>query len=149
MTAGGHELPGGRTLQGLRAAIASVPGYLTVLAAVLTLYVLFAKAGLQLALFHPSATAVWAPTGIAFAVFLLLGFRVWPAIVLGAFAANITTQGNALTSAVIALGNTAEGIIGAWLVQRFADGARVVSCEREPMREPPSHARWRQRARPG
>src|SRR5690348_14023825 len=65
-----------------------------------------AKLGLRFALVHPSATALWAPTGIALAAFLILGFRVWPAVFLGAFLANLTTAGTVLTSLGIAAGNT-------------------------------------------
>ena len=78
-------------------------------------YVLAGKAGLGLAYVHPSASAVWPPTAIALAAFLLLGRGVWPAILVGAFLVNFTTFGTALTSAGIAVGNTLEGLIGAHL----------------------------------
>src|SRR6476620_6238311 len=79
-------------------------------------YVLAGKFGLQLALFHPSATPVWPPTGISLAAFLLLGYWVWPAIFLGAFAVNVTTAGSMVSSLAIATGNTLEGLIGALLI---------------------------------
>lgn len=85
-------------------------------------YFAAAKIGLTLAFLHPSASAVWPPTGIALASFLLLGYRVWPAIALGAFVANATTAGSIATSLGIATGNTLEGLLGAWLVNRFANG---------------------------
>ena len=88
-------------------------------------YVLAGKAGLVLAYVHPSASAVWPPTAIALAAFLLLGRGVWPAILVGAFLVNFTTFGTALTSAGIAVGNTLEGLIGAHLAKRFAGGARM------------------------
>lgn len=90
-----------------------------VLAAV---YFAAGKAGLSMAFVHPSSTAVWPPSGIALAAFLFLGTRVWPGIFLGAFLVNITTLGNAWTSLGIATGNTLEGLIGAYLVTRFASG---------------------------
>jgi len=49
------------------------------------IYVAAGKMGLKLAYIHPSATAVWAPTGIALAALLLLGYRFWPGIFVGAF----------------------------------------------------------------
>ncbi|HSQ60975.1 MAG TPA: MASE1 domain-containing protein [Acidobacteriota bacterium] len=85
-------------------------------------YFAAAKFGLALAVVHPSASAVWPPAGISVAAFLLLGPRVWPAIAIAAFAANVTTAGSPLTSAGIATGNTLEGLCGAWLVGRFAGG---------------------------
>jgi diguanylate cyclase (GGDEF)-like protein len=74
---------------------------------------------------HPSATAVWAPTGLTFAAFVVLGYRVWPAILLGAFLVNLTTAGSVATSIGIGLGNTLEGVAGAYLVNRFAAGRRA------------------------
>ncbi|HEV8264728.1 MAG TPA: MASE1 domain-containing protein [Gemmatimonadales bacterium] len=88
-------------------------------------YFVSAKLGLRLAFVHASATAVWPPTGIALAAFLLLGARVWPAIFAGAFVANLTTAGTVATSLGIATGNTLEGVVGAYLVNRFARGAQV------------------------
>jgi integral membrane sensor domain MASE1 len=88
-------------------------------------YFVTGKLGLQLAFVHPSATAVWPPTGIALAAFLLLGYRVWPGIFLGAFSVNITTAGTWATSLGIATGNTLEGLGGAYLINRFAGGLRV------------------------
>ncbi len=85
-------------------------------------YFVSAKLGLQLAFVNASATAVWPPTGIALAAFLLLGYRFWPAIFLGAFLANVTTAGTILTSIGIATGNTLEGLVGAYLVIKFAGG---------------------------
>src|SRR5919198_3741296 len=55
----------------------------------LVAYVIAGKAGLTLAVVHPSATPVWPPTGIALAAFLLLGYGVWPRIALGAFLVNV------------------------------------------------------------
>ena len=81
-----------------------------------------AKLGLQLAIVHASATAVWPPTGIALAGVLLLGYGAWPAIALGAFLANITTHGSVATCAGIATGNTLEALAGGWLVNRWAHG---------------------------
>src|SRR3989442_11456426 len=81
-------------------------------AALTLVYVIAGKLGLMLAFVHASATAVWPPTGIALAAFLLLGHRVWPAILLGAFVVNITTAGSAATSAGGPTGNTPQGPAG-------------------------------------
>ncbi|HVV74200.1 MAG TPA: MASE1 domain-containing protein [Verrucomicrobiae bacterium] len=78
--------------------------------------------GLSLAFFNKSASAVWPPTGLALAVLLLGGYRLWPGVFLGAFLVNEFTQGTALTSLGIAAGNTLEALAGAYLVNRFAGG---------------------------
>src|SRR5207245_5326412 len=91
-------------------------------AALAALYVLAGKLGLHFAFVHASATAVWPPTGIALAAFLLFGPRVWPAVAVGAFLVNVTTAGSVATSLGVAAGNTLEGLLSAWLVNRFAHG---------------------------
>ncbi len=106
----------------------SLVGRLGLLVAIFAAYVVAGKLGLRLAFVNPSATPVWPPTGIALAAFLLAGYDVWPAILLGAFVVNITTAGSAATSAGIAAGNMLEGLVGAYLVNRFARGRRA--CER-------------------
>jgi len=85
-------------------------------------YFLAGKLGLSMAFVHPSSTAVWPPTGIALAAFLTLGTRVWPGVFLGAFLVNMTTAGTVLTSLGVATGNTLEGLLGAYLITRFANG---------------------------
>jgi PAS domain S-box-containing protein len=92
------------------------------LALVTLAYFAAGKFGLALAIVNVSVSPVWPPTGIAFASFLLLGPRVWPAIFVGAFLVNFTTTGSVLTSLGIAIGNTFEGRLGAELVRLFANG---------------------------
>ena len=93
-------------------------------------YALVARASLLLAFANTNATPVWPPSGIAFAAILLIGYRAWPAIMLGAFAANLATfHANglplggavALASVAIAAGNTLEALAGTSLIRRYAD----------------------------
>ncbi len=88
-------------------------------------YAVAGSLGLLLAFAHPSASPVWAPTGIAIAASLRWGRTAWPAIFAGAFVVNATTAGTLLTSFAIAGGNTLEAIVGAYLVARFANGERA------------------------
>jgi signal transduction histidine kinase len=88
-------------------------------------YFLAAKLSLKLAFLHASASPVWPPAGIALAALLLFGFRLWPAIFIGAFLVNLTTPGTVFTSLGIAAGNTLEAISGAWFIQRFGGGVQV------------------------
>jgi integral membrane sensor domain MASE1 len=81
-----------------------------------------AKLSLALASIHPSATPIWPPTGYALAAVLLLGYRVFPAIFLGALLANFTTAGSLGTSLAIATGNTLESLVGAYFINRWSDG---------------------------
>jgi diguanylate cyclase (GGDEF)-like protein len=85
-------------------------------------YVVAGKLGLRLAFVHASATAVWAPTGIALAALVLRGLGLWPAVLVGAFLVNVTTAGSVATSIGIAAGNTLEAVVGSYLVNRYARG---------------------------
>src|SRR6185503_1639253 len=96
--------------------------------ALIVVYVCAGKFGLSLASLNASVSPVWPPTGIALAALLIWGLRLWPAIFIGAFLVNIMTPsppGTTLVAAIIktlglAIGNTLEGALGAWLVHRFA-----------------------------
>lgn len=96
--------------------------FLALILVLALVYFCAGKLGLSLAFIHASATAVWPPTGIALVSVLLWGYRVWPALFVAAFFVNLTTEGTVLTSIGIALGNTLEALLGAWLVKRFAQG---------------------------
>src|SRR5436305_14174253 len=89
------------------------------------IYFVAGKLGLMLASLHASASPVWPPAGIALAALLLLGYRAWPAIFIGAFLVNVTTAGNVATSCAIATGNPLEALAGTWLVNRIAGGRNV------------------------
>ncbi len=111
-----------------------VPPRLPEIVLLTVVYVLAGKLGLRLAFVHASATAVWAPTGIALAILVLRGGHVWPAILLGAFLVNVTTAGSVATSVGIAVGNTLEAVVGAYLVNRFAHGRRAFECSQDIFR---------------
>jgi PAS domain S-box-containing protein len=89
------------------------------------LYFCAGSFGLSLAHVHPSASAVWPPSGIALAAILLWGYRLWPGIFLGALLVNINVPGSLATALSIAAGNTLEALLGAALVFRFANGANA------------------------
>ena len=64
-----------------------------------------AELGLSLASVHTNVSPVWPQTGIGLASLLFFGRRVWPAIFLGAFAANLWTGVSIVTAGGIASGN--------------------------------------------
>jgi len=111
-----------------------LPG-LAMLLLLAAVYFAAAKIGLALAFVHASATAVWLPTGIALAANLVWGYRVWPGILLGtAFLADLTTVGTIAMSLGIAIGNTLEGFVGAYLVNRFARGRHAFDRPQDVLR---------------
>src|SRR6185503_14828826 len=92
-------------------------------------YYVIARLSLVLAFENTNASPVWPPSGIAFAVLLILGHRLWPGILLGAFCANavvfaINQPATDVLSIVfaslyIAAGNTLESWVGVRLIQRI------------------------------
>lgn len=108
------------------AAVKSSKRDVLTLAGITAVYVLAGKLGLAVAFVHVSASAVWPPTGIALAALLLFGYRLWPAVFVGAFIVNYTNAGSFPISASISLGNTLEAVAGTWLLRRFAGGTAAL-----------------------
>ena len=91
-------------------------------------YFILARLSLLLEFQSSNATPVWPPSGFAFAIILLLGYRVAPGIMLGAFAANIfvflSNKACDLPTAiwlsfVIGIGNTTEALAGYYLLKKM------------------------------
>ena len=87
--------------------------------AVAVVYVIAAKFGFTMAFTAEQVTLVWPPTGLSLAALLLLGADVWPGVFLGAFLANITTHEPAAVALGVAIGNTLEAVVAAWLIRRY------------------------------
>jgi diguanylate cyclase (GGDEF)-like protein/putative nucleotidyltransferase with HDIG domain len=81
------------------------------------LYFAAAKAGFAISFVNGTVSAVWPPTGIALAVLLLGGRRMWPAIFLGEFASDFFNHSPVLICVFFALGSTAEALTGYWLLR--------------------------------
>jgi anti-anti-sigma factor len=94
--------------------------YALQIVAVATAYTVSGKLGLELAYATKSITAIWPPTGIALAALVLGGYRLWPAVALGALLANVGTGAPAVTVFGIVVGNTLEALAGAFLLRRVA-----------------------------
>ncbi len=100
---------------------------LTTLALALA-YFAAARLGLLLAFDDTNASPVWPPSGIALAALTLCGLRIWPGVLLGALAANVTVfSANGVlapgaawaVSLAIAAGNSLQAVAGAWLLRRW------------------------------
>ncbi|MBF0189001.1 MAG: MASE1 domain-containing protein [Magnetococcales bacterium] len=88
-----------------------------VMAVIALAYVLSGRLGLAFSFFGDTVTLVWPPTGISLAALLLLGWRYWPGVLLGALLVNIIDLPPAIAAA-IAVGNTLEAVIGCILIKR-------------------------------
>ena len=100
-------------------------GYVTKILVLAGIYFGAGKLGLSWAHIHISVSAVWPPSGIALAVLLLWGCRLWPGVFFGAFLLNLTTQGTVVTALSIGAGNTLEALLAAWALNNFANGAKA------------------------
>ena len=83
-------------------------------------YVIAGRLGFTASAVHPVVSSAWPPSGVALAALLLMGTRFWPGIALGAFVVNLTGGIPPLTAAGIAVGNTLEALVAAWLLTSFA-----------------------------
>jgi hypothetical protein len=81
-------------------------------------YFITAQVGLYFATAFKAVSPVWPASGLAVALLLHFGLRMWPAVALGAFAANAlaVAPGAAL---IIAGGNTLEAVAGAIILRRM------------------------------
>lgn len=92
------------------------------------LYYLSARLGYFLAFEDSTTLPAWPPSGIAFALILLLGRSSWPGITIGAMIANLMAYWNnqalpqhtlIAISSIIAVGQTMETLAGNFLVKRW------------------------------
>lgn len=100
----------------------SLVGKLALLAIVFSFYYFSGKLGLALATVHPSVSAIWPATGIAIACMIVFGYRLWPLFFVGSFFFNYTTNWDIASSIAIGFGNMIEGLIGAFWVNKYANG---------------------------
>src|SRR5688500_2067557 len=96
-------------------------------------YFVLARVSLLLSFQTSNATPVWPPSGLAFALMLLYGYKIAPAILAGAFAVNVVVfQANHAAgifptiwvSCLIGIGNMAEALAGWWLIRKIVPGVR-------------------------
>jgi len=92
------------------------------------LYYLAARLGYFLAFENTTALPTWPPSGIAFALIILLGRQTWPGITIGSLVANIMAYWNnpamppqtiIIISSLIACCNTFEAVVGNYLEKKW------------------------------
>ena len=105
--------------------------YLTKLVLVLVAYFVVGVVGLAVPFTSGNVSPVWPASGIALGAILLVGYRIWPAIALGAFLVNLLTPIPPGAALGIAAGNTIGPLIGAWLLGRFTSFQRSLTHLRD------------------
>ena len=97
-------------------------------------YVVTGRAGLAFGYLHPSVTVIFPPAGISLGALLVLGYRVWPVVLLSATLLYSSVLGAVPAVPILAAANTAEGLFGAYLINRFAGGRHVLQTPRHALR---------------
>ncbi len=112
------------------------------LVAFVALYASFVRLGQSLALPIPpgNITAVWPPSGISLASVLLVGYRLWPGILLGEIVGNpwhfdltnLSVFARQIAVGVSTLtGATLEPLLGAFLLQRLSGSRYPFNCSHD------------------
>ncbi|HVE77501.1 MAG TPA: MASE1 domain-containing protein [Gemmatimonadaceae bacterium] len=83
-------------------------------------YLVAARLGLMMDAVAGFATLVWPATGIALAVLVRYGYRLWPGVFVGALVANVLTGAPLLVALGIGVGNTLEAVVGTYALRRVA-----------------------------
>ena len=105
-------------LHGVLQAVA----YILELFAIAGAYFGLAVSGLLIPWINPTATPLWPPTGVALALMLIRGYRIWPAIFVGGFFATAVGGGALSEAACVALGTPTAALAGTWLINRWSHG---------------------------
>ena len=88
-------------------------------------YVGLNKLAVSFPAINPAATPLWPTTGLALALTLLRGYRVWPAILIGAFSPCIIAGRSPVEAASVAIGTLLGAFAGTWLIDRWSNGYRT------------------------
>ena len=97
-------------------------------------YIVTGRLGLALAYVHPATSLVWPPAGIALGAFIVLGYRVWPAIFASAVVLYATALGPVPAIVPLGAGNTLEALFASYLVNRYAGGRSALQTPGNSMR---------------
>jgi PAS domain S-box-containing protein len=98
--------------------LASAAGYVAKVLLLALVYYGAGRLGLRYASIGRTISLFWPPTGIAFAALVILGFRYWPGVAIGALAIALATPIPPTAALGVATGNTLEAIVAAFLLLR-------------------------------
>ena len=103
----------------------SAATYLVELLIIAAIYGGFAESARFLPAINPTATPLWPPTGLALALVLLRGYRIWPAILVGALGPYLTADRPLLECGAVGIGALLAAFAGTWLISRWSNGRQT------------------------
>jgi PAS domain S-box-containing protein len=103
----------------------SAANYLVELSIVAASYIGLAESALLLPAINPAATPLWPPTGFALALVLLLGYRIWPAILVGSLSPYLMAGRSLLELGSVGIGTLLAAFAGTWLIGRWSNGRQT------------------------
>ena len=103
----------------------SVATYAVEILIVATIYAGLAESARLLPAINPAATPLWPPTGLALALVLLRGYRIWPAILVGALSPYLMADRSLLEIGAAGIGSLLAACAGTWLIGRWSNGRQT------------------------
>ena len=114
-----------RVLVPTRNGVQNAATYLLELVIIGSIYSGLAASAVLLPSVNPAATLLWPPTGLALALILLHGYRVWPAILVAAHTPFFMGGRSLLESGCVAVGTLLAASAGAELICRWSSGQKT------------------------
>jgi PAS domain S-box-containing protein len=101
------------------------------LVCVLAAYLFAGEIGLAVPFTSGNVSPLWPPAGVALAAMIVFGYRIWPAVALGAFLVNFFTDIPHVAAAGIAVGNTVGPLCGTFLLRQLPSFHRSLTRLRD------------------
>lgn len=119
------------TLESVRAVVARRP---LLIASLFCLYVLTGIAGHYGAHAPAGTSLLWLPSGVALGALLIFGYRIWPLVFVSAAVVMAVIGAPVPAVLLLAAGHTAESVVAAYLVNRYASGRHALQNPRNCFR---------------
>jgi integral membrane sensor domain MASE1 len=110
------------------------PKNIAVFSFLLICFFVCSRLGTRLPFVQPYSRTIWLPAGCAIAAFILFGYRIWPAVLVGSILGHVTVLGLVRASFEAPVAATMEGIIGSYLVNKFAHGVKAFDTSKDVIR---------------
>jgi PAS domain S-box-containing protein len=103
----------------------SAATYLAGFSIIVAGYIGLTQSALLLPALNPAATPLWPPTGLALALVLLGGYRIWPAILAGPISSHLIAGRSLFESGFVGMATLLAALTGAWLIIGRANGRQT------------------------